>query len=154
MVGTGLLAATLRVPHGSAWFTVLGLLVAATWTVGSFASGPIPFKPDREMAWRTFIGPVAGGVAAFGAFLAAYLVVRHLPLVGPALDGVLATADAGPTALVLFVALINGAGEELFFRGARSTPRSNLTVLPSPRPSCTPSSPRPPATSLSSSPPP
>ena len=30
----------------------------------------------------------------------------------------LATADAGPMALVLFVALVNGAGEELFFRGA------------------------------------
>jgi uncharacterized protein len=118
VVGTALLAATLRVPHGSAWFTVLGLLVAATWTVGSFVSGPIPFQPDRDMAWPTFVGPVVLGVAAFGVFLAGYLVARHLPLVGPALDGVLATADAGSTALVLLVALINGAGEELFFRGA------------------------------------
>jgi membrane protease YdiL (CAAX protease family) len=118
VIGTALLAATLRVPRGSAWFTVLGLLVAATWALGSFASGPIPFQPDRDVAWRTFVGPVMAGVAAFGAFLAAYLVARHLPLVGPALDGVLATADAGPTALVLFVALVNGAGEEVFFRGA------------------------------------
>jgi membrane protease YdiL (CAAX protease family) len=118
VVGTALLAATLRVPHGSAWFTVLGLLVAATWTVGSFVSGPIPFRPDREVAWHTFVGPVVAGVAAFGAFLSAYLVARRLPVVGPALDGVLATADAGPTALVLLVALLNGAGEELFFRGA------------------------------------
>ena len=118
VVGTALLAATLRVPHGSAWFTVLGLAVAATWTVGSFVSGPIAFQPNRPMAWRTFVGPVIAGGAAFGAFLAAYLVARHLPVVGPALDGVLATADAGPTALVLFVALVNGAGEELFFRGA------------------------------------
>jgi uncharacterized protein len=118
VVGTALLGATLRVPHGSAWFTVLGLLVAATWTIGSFVSGPIPFQPDPHVAWRTFVGPVVAGVAAFGAFLAAYLLARHLPLVGPALDGVLATADAGPTALVLLVALLNGAGEELFFRGA------------------------------------
>ena len=118
VVGTALLAATLRVPDGSAWFTVLGLLVAATWTVGSFVSGPIPFQPNRHMAWRTFVRAVIAGVAAFGAFLAATLVARHLPLVGPALDGVLATADAGSTALVLFVALVNGAGEELFFRGA------------------------------------
>jgi membrane protease YdiL (CAAX protease family) len=118
VVGTSLLAATLRVPHGSAWFTVLGLLAAATWTVGSFVSGPIPFQPDRAAAWYTFVGPVVAGVAAFGAFLAAYLAARHLPLVGPALDGVLARADAGPTALVLLVALLNGAGEELFFRGA------------------------------------
>jgi membrane protease YdiL (CAAX protease family) len=118
VVGTALLAATLRVPHGSAWFTVLALLVAATWTVGSFVSGPIPFQPDREMPWRTFVGPVVLGIAAFGVFVIAFLVARHLPLVGPALDGVLATANAGPIALVLFVALANGAGEELFFRGA------------------------------------
>ena len=118
VIGTTLLAATLRVPRGSAWFTILGLLVAATWTVGSIVSGPIPLRPDRDVVWRTFVGPVVGGASAFGAFVSAYLVARHLPLVGPALDGVLATADAGPTALVLFVALVNGAGEELFFRGA------------------------------------
>jgi uncharacterized protein len=118
VVGTALLAATLRVPDGSEWFTVLGLLVAATWTVGSFVSGPIPFQPDRDIAWRTFVGPVVGGVAAFGAFLAAYLVARHLPLIGAALNGVMATADAVPIGFVLLVALVNGAGEELFFRGA------------------------------------
>jgi membrane protease YdiL (CAAX protease family) len=121
VVGTALLAATLRVPQGSAWFTVLGLLVAATWALGSFASGPIPLLPNSHLGWRTLVGPLIAGVAAFGAFLAAYLVARHLPLIGPALDGVLSTADAGPIALVLFVALVNGVGEELFFRGALHT---------------------------------
>jgi membrane protease YdiL (CAAX protease family) len=118
VVGTALLAATLRVPHGSVWFTVLGLLVAATWTVGSFVSGPIPFQPDRDVTWRTLLGPVVVGVAASGVFVVAYLVARHLPVVGPAVDGVLTTADAGPTAVVWLVAIANGAGEELFFRGA------------------------------------
>jgi membrane protease YdiL (CAAX protease family) len=118
VVGTVLLAATLRVPHGSASFTVLALAVAATWTVGSFASGPIPFHPDRDTPRRMFLGPVIVGIAAFGVFVVAYLLARHLPLVGPDLDGVLATADAGPITVVLFVALVNGAGEELFFRGA------------------------------------
>jgi uncharacterized protein len=118
VVGTALLAATLRAPHGSGWFTVLGLLVAATWTVGSYVSGPISLQPDRDLAWRTFVGPVVVGIAAFGVFVIAFVVARHLPLVGPALDGVLATADAGPIALVLVVAFANGAGEELFFRGA------------------------------------
>jgi uncharacterized protein len=115
VVGTALLAATLRRPDGSAWFTALGLLVAATWTVGSFVSGPIPFQPAREMAWHTFAGPVVAGVAAFGVFLVASLVARHLPLVGAALDGVLTTADAGSITVVLVVALVNGAGEELLF---------------------------------------
>jgi membrane protease YdiL (CAAX protease family) len=118
VVGTALLAATLRVPHGSASFTVLALLVAATWIAGSFASGPIPWRPGRDTTRRTIVGPVIVGIAAFGVFVVAYLVARRLPFVGPALDGVLATADAGPTAVVLFVALVNGVGEELFFRGA------------------------------------
>jgi membrane protease YdiL (CAAX protease family) len=118
VVGTALLAATLRVPGGSVWFTTLGLLVAATWTVGSFVSGPIPLHPDRDVAWRTFVGPVVAGIVAFGVFVIAFVVARSLPLVGSALAGVLATADAGPIALVLVVALVNGAGEELFFRGA------------------------------------
>jgi membrane protease YdiL (CAAX protease family) len=117
-VGTALLAAALRVPDGSAWFTVLALLVAATWMVGSFVSGPIPFQPDHDTPSRTFLGPVIAGIAAFAVFVVAYLVARHVPLVGPALDGVLATADAGPITVVLFIALVNGAGEELFFRGA------------------------------------
>ena len=118
VVGTALLAATLRVPRGSAWFTVLALLVAATWTVGSFVSGPIPFQPDSDTPWRTFLGPIVVGIAAFGVFVIGHLIARHWPLVGPALDGVLATADAGPIAVVLFVALVNGVSEELFFRGA------------------------------------
>ncbi len=49
VVGAELLAATLRVPEGPTWFTVLGLLVAATWTVGSFVSGPIPFHHTRPI---------------------------------------------------------------------------------------------------------
>ena len=118
VVGTALLAATLRATGGSAWFSVLGLLVAVTWTVGSFASGPIPFQPGRDAAVRPFLGPVLTGFVAFGAFFAAYLVARHLPLVGPALDGVLDTAEAGPLAVVLLIALASGAAEELFFRGA------------------------------------
>jgi CAAX protease family protein len=64
------------------------------------------------------IGAVPAGVAAFIVFLAAYLVARHLPVVGAALHGVLATADASSITVVLLVALVNGAGEELFFRGA------------------------------------
>src|SRR5829696_3323437 len=94
------------------------VLLAATWTIGAVISGPIPFQPDRAMSWRMFAGPVGVGVAAFMVFVAAYLVARHLPVFGSALNGVLATADASPTAVVLFVALVNGAGEELFFRGA------------------------------------
>jgi membrane protease YdiL (CAAX protease family) len=118
VVGTVLLAATLRVPDGAGWFTVLALLVAGTWVLASFASGPIPLGPQSGTPWRTLLGAGVLGVAAFGMFVIAYLAARDLPLVGPALDGVLATADARPVAVVLSLALLNGVGEELFFRGA------------------------------------
>jgi membrane protease YdiL (CAAX protease family) len=58
------------------------------------------------------------GILAFLGFLAADLVGQHLPLVAPALHDILTKADAGPVGLVLVVALVNGLGEELFFRGA------------------------------------
>jgi membrane protease YdiL (CAAX protease family) len=118
VVGTVLLAATLRVEDGSTWFTVLGLLVAATWTIGSFASGPIPFHPDRVGLGRALLAPAVAGIAAYVAFVVASLVAQHLPVLGPALDGILDTADAGSLVVVLLVAWVNGVGEELFFRGA------------------------------------
>jgi membrane protease YdiL (CAAX protease family) len=119
VVGAALLAATLRVPRGSTAFTVLGLLVAATWIVGAFASGPIPLRPRSRMGTRTVIrAAVAVGIASFLAFLGAYLVAEHLPVLSSALDSILGKADAGPFALVLAIALLNAVAEECFFRGA------------------------------------
>lgn len=119
VVGTGLLAATLRVPNGSGWFTGLALLVAATWIVGAMLSGPIRIRPPPPAGVRTVALPaVAVGVGAFVVFLVAHVVGRRLPIVSDALDSVLATADAGPMMLILVVALVNGVAEELFFRGA------------------------------------
>ena len=119
VAGAALLAATLRVPRGSIAFTVLGLLVAATWIVGALVSGPIPLLPHARMRTGTVIlGAVAVGIAAFLAFLGAALVAEHIPVVSGALDRVLGRADAGPVALVLAIALVNAVAEEYFFRGA------------------------------------
>ena len=120
VVGTGLLAATLAVPAGSAAFTVLGLLVAATWMAGSVLSGPLPVGRRRGAATgpREVVAPIAvGGVAAL-AFLGAALVAREVPGLGGALDSVQGKADAGPVAVVLVIALVNAVAEEAFFRGA------------------------------------
>jgi uncharacterized protein len=118
VVGTALLATTLRVPAGSTSFYVIGLFAAGTWILGSVISGPIPVESIRFS--RTAVG-LAGlmlGVLAFLGFLAADLLGQRLPLVSPALHNILTKADAGPIGLVLVVALVNGLGEELFFRGA------------------------------------
>ena len=120
VAGTGLLAATLAVPAGSDLFTVLGLLVAATWIAGSLLSGPLHLgrRGGSAAGRREFASPVLLGVLSYLVFLAAYLVAREVPGVGPALDSILGKADAGPLALVLLVALLNGVAEEAFFRGA------------------------------------
>ncbi len=119
VVGTALLAATLRVPDGSAWFTVLGLLVAATWTVGSFVSGPIPFHPDRDVAWRTVRRtrrrPASQRSGCSSPPTWSPATCRSS---APPSTACWPPPMPAPLPLVLFVALVNGAGEELFFRGA------------------------------------
>ena len=119
VTGAVLLAATLRVEEGSGGFIALGLAAAAVWVVGAFASGPIALRPQGPHAVRSVVLPAAGlGAGAFLVFLAARLVGDHLPVISDALDSILATADAGSLWVVLAVALVNGAAEELFFRGA------------------------------------
>jgi CAAX protease family protein len=118
VIGTVLLAATLRVPRGSSVFTLLGFALAAVWIVGALVSGPIPLRPVAQSTVRVTLSAGALGAAAFVAFLSASVVGHHLPVISGALDTVLAKADAAPVALVLGIALINAVAEELFFRGA------------------------------------
>jgi hypothetical protein len=118
VIGTVLLAATLRAPSGSTSFFVIGFLVAGTWITGSLISGPVRLEAIRSSRLALSFPALVLGVLAFLAFLAAYLLGRHLPAISSALHTVLAKAGAGPVALVLAVTLLNGLGEELFFRGA------------------------------------
>jgi membrane protease YdiL (CAAX protease family) len=118
VVGITLLAATLRVAVGSTGFFVLGFLTASTWIVGSLLSGPVPVNPIKSSRLAVTSAALVLSIVAFLGFLAADLVGRHLPLISGALHTVLAKADTGPIGLVLVVALLNGLGEELFFRGA------------------------------------
>jgi membrane protease YdiL (CAAX protease family) len=118
VIGTFLLTATLRVPPGSKSFFVIGLLAGGTWILGSLVSGPIPVEPIRSSRVNVVVQALALSIVAFLGFLAADLVGEHLPLISSALHNILTRADAGSIGLVLGVALVNGLGEELFFRGA------------------------------------
>ena len=132
-----MLAATLAVPTGSVAFTGLGLAVAATWLVGSLLSGPLHLGGRRggTSGGRELLGPVVLGLVAYLGFLGAYLVAREIPGLAGALESILGKADAGPLALVLLVALVNGAAEEVFFRGALHSavgpadPARNATIV-------------------------
>jgi hypothetical protein len=118
--GTVALAATLAAPRGSLAFTLLGFLLAAIWVAGSVAAGPLHL--DRPTDWiesrRSVQAAVVLGGLAFAAFLGVSVVAAHIPGLDGAIDSLLATADAGPTALVLAIAVVNAVAEERFFRGA------------------------------------
>jgi uncharacterized protein len=129
-VATGLLAGTLRAPAGSTSFFAFGSGAAATWILGAVISGPIPVRPSERAPRRVVPPAIVLGALTFLGFLAADLIGRHLPAVSPALHSVLTRADRGPVAVVLAVALLNGVGEEMFFRGALfATLESHRPVL-------------------------
>jgi membrane protease YdiL (CAAX protease family) len=118
--GTATLGATLAVPPGSLAFTLLGLLLATIWVAGSVAAGPLHLDEatDRSERRRNVQAAIVVGGLAFAAFLAASVVAPYVPGLDGALDSVLASADTGPTALVLAIAIVNAVAEERFFRGA------------------------------------
>jgi membrane protease YdiL (CAAX protease family) len=128
VAGVGLLAGTLAVDPDSAAFFVLGFLLAGTWSTGSLLSGPVHLGRSRRPVAgpggaptpgrRTVVGPIVLGALAYLAFLAAYLLVRDVPVFEGALAGILDRADAAPLGWVLALALANAVAEEMFFRGA------------------------------------
>lgn len=121
VLGAGLLGASLNTEPGSRRFYVSTAAVAALWSVGGLASGPLHLgwiETRDSTQRRPFLAPVATGVGAFGVFYAAALVARRIPVLDEAISGVLRFADEGDPRLVLATTLANGVGEEIFFRGA------------------------------------
>lgn len=122
VVGAGLLGASLSTEPDSKAFYGMTTGVAATWVAGGFASGPLHLgyqqrRTEKDLE-RPVVTPIALGLGAFAAFYAAALVARQIPFLDRALGEILAFADEGNTGLVLGTTLLNGAAEEVFFRGA------------------------------------
>lgn len=120
VAGSALLGLSLATRPGDSHFYPLLLGVAAVWVVGGVLSGPLHlgYLPFRGELRRPLLTPVAIGVAAGAVFLAGGSVVR---LIGPLrtyVAHVLDHAQQGNLALVALLALANGIGEEIFFRGA------------------------------------
>ncbi len=121
VLGAGLLGVGLSTKPGSAAFYVSTLGVAGTWVAGGFASGRLHlgWMATRDDTYkRPVITPVLTGVGAFGFFYGCALVARHVPVLDRAISSILTFADQGSTPLVLLTTLVNGASEEVFFRGA------------------------------------
>lgn len=121
LTGAGLLGLSLSTKPGSGRFYLLTGAVAATWSIGAFASGPLHVGRIRgrdDITRVPVVTPVATGVAAFGAFYGMALVARRIPFLESAIGNILRFADEGALPLVILTTCANGIGEELFFRGA------------------------------------
>jgi membrane protease YdiL (CAAX protease family) len=121
VAGAGLLGVSLSQKPNTPAFYGLTLAVAGTWLAGGFAAGPLHLgwmRSPADTLERPLLTPVATGVGAFGVFYAAALVVRRVPVIGPAITRVLRYAHQGSAPLVLTTTLANGLAEEVFFRGA------------------------------------
>ena len=73
-------------------------------------------RNQRPVITGTVVGLALGGV-----FLVGGLVAREIPGVREFVVRVLDFANHGPLVLVVFITVINGIAEELFFRGALYT---------------------------------
>jgi membrane protease YdiL (CAAX protease family) len=121
LAGAGLLGMSMSTKPGSSQFYGLTLGVAATWLLGGLGSGPLQLgwvQCHHHTLRRPVTTPVVTGVGAFAVFYVCAFAARHVPVLDTAISGVLQYAHQGSSPLVLLTTLANGAGEEVFFRGA------------------------------------
>ena len=120
VLGGLVLGLSLRIEPGNPWFYPATFGLAAVWTVGAFASGPLHLgriSVHNELR-RPILSPVAIGLGLAGTFVVGALVVREIPWLGSQVVSVLDFADQGSLPLLALITAVNGVAEELFFRGA------------------------------------
>lgn len=120
VVGATLLGISLATAPGDPAFYPLTLTVAAAWVIGGFASGPLHlgYQQVRGRLRRPIVTPIVIGVLAVAGFVVGALVIREIEPLRSVVSSVLAHARRGNVALIYLVTLLNGAAEEVFFRGA------------------------------------
>lgn len=123
LTGTALLGYSLNREPGDESFIWLTLALAAVWTLGAFASGPLHLGHVRFRArnQRPVITGTVVGLVLGAAFVVGGLLARQIPGAREYITRVLEHSNTGPLLLIVFIAVINGVAEELFFRGALYT---------------------------------
>jgi membrane protease YdiL (CAAX protease family) len=123
LIGGALLGYSLTRKPGDSSFYWLTLALAGVWTLGAFASGPLHLGCVRFRGrnQRPVISGTVIGLGLGGAFVVGGLVAREISGVREFVVRVLDFANHGPLLLVVFITVINGVAEELFFRGALYT---------------------------------
>lgn len=127
LIGAVLLGYSLSREPGDESFIWLTLALAGVWALGAFASGPLHLGHVRFRGrnQRPVITGIVVGLALGAVFVVGGLVARQIPVVREYITRVLEFSDAGPLLLIVFITVINGVAEELFFRGALYTALGN-----------------------------
>lgn len=120
LVGATLLGLSFSTEPGNPRFYVLTLALAATWVVGSMASGPLHLGHIQlhGVRRRPVVIPIVVGLLLAAIFIVGSLVARLIPFVAGYAEDVLTYARLGNLAVVAVITLLNGIAEEMFFRGA------------------------------------
>lgn len=123
LVGGTVLGLSLRIEPGNPWFYPATLLLAAVWTVGAFASGPLHLGriAHSEGHRRPVLSPILLGAGLVTVFAVGALLIREIEALSFLVDEirqVLDLADQGTLWIIAVVTALNGIAEELFFRGA------------------------------------
>jgi uncharacterized protein len=121
VLGGAVLAVSLRIEPGSAWFYPATFGLALVWAVGAFASGPLHLGREAHPSGhhvRPVVAPILVGFGLAAVFVAGALVVRQIDFLDAYVRSVTAYADQGSVGLLVLVTVVNGVAEELFFRGA------------------------------------
>jgi len=120
VVGAVLLGCSLNRQPGDATFYWLTLALAAVWALGAWVSGPLHLGSIRFRAHarRPVLIGTAVGLLVGAVFIVGALVARRIPPVRDYVAQVLEYAHHGPLVLIVFITVVNGVAEELFFRGA------------------------------------
>jgi uncharacterized protein len=120
VLGATLLGYSLARDPGDSSFYGLTLALAGVWAIGALASGPLHLgcvrfrgRNQRPVITGTVVGLALGAIFVVGG-----LIVREIPALRDYAAQVLEFASQGSLPLVVFITVINGLAEELFFRGA------------------------------------
>jgi CAAX protease family protein len=121
-VGALVLAWALRIPAGDPTFYPATLLLAATWLVGAFASGPLHRGRARTRTGRQDSAAIVQSLALAALLIAVFLLgavaVARFDRLSESVEALLDHARVGALPAVVLITAVNGVAEELYFRGA------------------------------------
>ena len=121
LVGAVALGWALAIPPGDPLFYVASVAVAALWGGGALASGPLRIGRGRTRSGGASSGVLQGfilGGMLLAIFLAGAFVIARIPVLRAPVDDLLDHARIGSVWVVAAITVVNGAAEDLFFRGA------------------------------------